>query len=273
MDYQTFQPCRDLNDIVKCYWTLNVPKEPNPQKQRIVPDGCFEMIFTLGDDIKRYVSEENFIIQPRAMILGQITEPFYIEPVGSVNTFAIRFFPWGFTPFSLLSVKNLENTETKLDVLFGKSASRDLENKISNTTTTLERIKYIEDFLLNKLKKHQTIDNVIKSAIDVLLATKGNISIGKLSQNNSNTKRQLERRFSKIIGLSPKQLAKVIRLQTSLKLLLEGSAENLTSLAYDTNYYDQSHFIKDFKEFTGVTPKRFYKDDNLILSSVFYSEN
>ncbi len=68
-------------------------KEPSPQKQRIVPDGCVEMIFTLGDNIKRYVSEENFIIQPRAMILGQITETFYIETVGFVNTFAIRFFP------------------------------------------------------------------------------------------------------------------------------------------------------------------------------------
>ena len=59
MNYQTFQPHPDLDALIKCYWTLEVPSEKDSQKQRIVPDGCLEMIFILGDDIKRYTSETN----------------------------------------------------------------------------------------------------------------------------------------------------------------------------------------------------------------------
>ncbi|MDB2607177.1 AraC family transcriptional regulator, partial [Zobellia sp.] len=75
MNYQTFQPHSDLESLVSCYWTLEVPAENNSQRQRIIPDGCIEMAFILGDDIKRYTSQDEFILQPRAMVLGQTIEP------------------------------------------------------------------------------------------------------------------------------------------------------------------------------------------------------
>ncbi|MEQ9218170.1 MAG: hypothetical protein RLO17_09020 [Cyclobacteriaceae bacterium] len=76
MNYQTFEPHPDLAALVKCHWILEVPASPDTQKQRIIPDGCMEMFFILGDDIKRFTSEDQFIIQPRAMVVGQITKPF-----------------------------------------------------------------------------------------------------------------------------------------------------------------------------------------------------
>jgi transcriptional regulator GlxA family with amidase domain len=81
-------------------------------------------------------------------------------------------------------------------------------------------------------------------------------------------RRQLERKFSSAIGLSPKQLSKVIRLQTTLKALYQEKSSTLTSVAYENGYYDQAHFIKDFREFTGVSPKEFYAG-HLQLSSLF----
>jgi AraC-like DNA-binding protein len=66
-------------------------------------------------------------------------------------------------------------------------------------------------------------------------------------------------------------LGRIIRLQETLKMLLNQQAGNLTEIAYDNDYFDQSHFIKDFKEFTGVSPKEFYKDSTLALSSVIYA--
>ena len=82
MDYKTYEPISDLKPLVKLYWTLEVPAEMSGQKQRILPDGCIDMVFILGDDIKRYTSDGSFVIQPRAMVLGQITEPFFVEPTG-----------------------------------------------------------------------------------------------------------------------------------------------------------------------------------------------
>lgn len=272
MEYQTFQPHKDLSQFVKYYWTLKVPKEPNPQKQRIVPDGSIEMIFTLGDDVKRYVSDTKHIIQPRSMVLGQITEPFYIEPMGTVDTFAVCFFPGGFMPFTKMPIKELENRETELKTLLGEKPAADLEHKIIYAANIAERIQCAEAFLTEKLKGAETINSIVTSTIDLILSTKGRTSIHDLLKDNPSKRRQLERRFSTLTGLSPKQLARIIRFQTALKMLLNNEAQHLSDLAYENEYYDQAHFIKDFKAFTGTNPKKFYKDEELLLSSAFYTK-
>lgn len=270
MNYQTFQPHSDLDSLISCYWTLEVPAESDAQKQRIIPDGTIEMAFILGDDIKRYTSENEFIIQPRAMVLGQTIEPFYIEPTGYVNTFAIRFYPYGFANFVSIPIKNLANKETPIEMLFGEKTANELEQKIIEATNSSERIEIIENFLLDKLNVKTTIDNIVKTTIDALLATNGSASIGTILKEDLSKRRQLERNFIKQIGVSPKQLGKVIRLQTALKMVLNKKAENLTDIAYESEYFDQAHFIKDFKEFTGVTPKDFLGNENMALSTLFY---
>jgi hypothetical protein len=64
MDYQTFNPHSDLETIVKCYWSLKVPAQKDTKRQLILPDGCVDMCFILGDDIKRYTTGGDFVIQP-----------------------------------------------------------------------------------------------------------------------------------------------------------------------------------------------------------------
>ena len=270
MDYQKFLPSPDLVALINCYWTLEVPKEDSARKQRIVPDGCIEMAFILGDDIKRYTSDEEYVLQPREMVLGQILEPFFIEPTGYVNTFAISFFPFGFANFISTPIKSLANKETPIEVLFGEKISREIKQNIIQARNTEERIKFIETFLLNRLSQTTTIDTIVKTTVDTLLLTKGNSSITEILKNDLSKRRQLERKFKNQIGMSPKQLGKVIRLQTALKLLINREKESLTSIAYQSDYYDQAHFNRDFKEFTGVNPKEFLVDDTLALSALFY---
>ncbi|GGZ26288.1 hypothetical protein GCM10007049_18700 [Echinicola pacifica] len=270
MNYHTFQPSSDLKALISCYWTLEVPVGPESQRQRIIPDGTIEMAFILGDDIKRYTSETEFIIQPRAMVLGQIIDPFYIEPTGYVNTFAIRFYPYGFANFVSGSIKSLENNETPLGELLGEKTALGLEQKIIEAKNSTERIEIIENFLSGKLHEKTTIDTIVKSTIDALLETKGSASVKEILRDDLSKRRQLERKFKKQIGLSPKQLGKVIRLQTALKMLLNKQEENLTDIAYESEYFDQAHFIKDFREFTGINPKEFLGNENMALSALFY---
>ncbi len=270
MDYKTFEPHIDLKSLVSCYWTLEVPKQSEPQKQRIVPDGCVEMAFILGDDIKRYTSEKEFIIQPRAMVLGQTIEPFYIEPTGFVNTFAVRFYPYGFANFISDPINNLVDKETPIDQLFEKGTADNLEQKIIEAENTEQRISIIEKFLLERFNDEKTINRIVKSTVDSLLSTNGSISINSILKDKLSKRRQLERNFKKQIGVSPKQLGKVIRLQTALKMLLDPKSENLTVISYKSEYFDQAHFIKDFREFTGTNPKEFINNENLALSALFY---
>lgn len=270
MDYQTYPPHSDLESLISCYWTLEVPAGKDVQRQRIVPDGTIEMAFILGDDIKRYTSEDDFIIQPRSMVIGQIIDPFYIEPTGYVNTFAIRFYPYGFANFVSVPLKNLAKTETPIEQLFGEETAKKLEQDIIQATDTKQRIEIIECFLKNKLNDQVIVSNIVNTTIDALLATKGSTSITDILKGDLSKRRQLERMFVKQVGISPKQLGKLIRIQSALKMLLNKEDESLTNIAYNNEYYDQAHFTKDFKEFTGVSPKEFLGNDNMLLSSVFY---
>lgn len=272
MDYQTFKPHSDLETIVKCYWTLVVPAQRNTERQLILPDGCVDMCFTLGDNVKRYTSETDFVIQPREMLLGQITERFYIEPTGFVDTFAIRFYPYGFANFIDLPLNGLCNKETPLSILFGDEKAEKLSRKIIQAKTTEERIEIVEKFLFERLNDEATIDNIVKSTIDTMFLSKGSKHLNVILKDDKSKRRQLERNFKKQIGLTPKQLSKVIRLQATLQMLLNQTTRTLTDIAYESEYYDQAHFIKDFKEFTGLTPKEFLTDEKTALSSLLYKK-
>ncbi|WP_340062973.1 helix-turn-helix domain-containing protein [Ascidiimonas aurantiaca] len=271
MNYQTFKPSQDLTTLVKCYWTLESPREETPERQTIVPDGCVEMIFHYGNLYKQHIPNKESIIQPRCFVIGQLTQPLEIEPTGKTGIFSVRFHPNGFLPFTTIQIKEMENTAIPLEVIFGQDG-HEIEEKIISANSTSERINLIQAFLLNHLTDFETVDRIVKSTVETILTANGQLSVSELSRLTNITRRQLERKFSSAVGLSPKQLSKIIRLQATLKMLLNKQFSSLTALAYENKYYDQAHFIKDFKEFTGVSPKEFY-GNNLKLSSLFYRSN
>lgn len=267
MNYQTFQPHPDLASFIKCYWIMESPKEENPQKQTIVPDGCMEMIFHYGDLYKQYMENGESVVQPRSCVFGQLTQLLEIEPTGITGIFSVRFHHEGFLPFATMPIKEMDNKAIPLEKLFGSDGTA-LEKNILETESTEEKINIVEAFLLNRLNT-ETFDKIVQSTVETILTANGQMSVMELSKHININRRQLERKFSSAIGLSPKQLSKTIRLQSVLKLLLNKEFTSLTTLAHDADYYDQAHFIKDFKEFTGLTPKEFY-GENLKMSSLFY---
>jgi hypothetical protein len=270
MNYQTYKPHKDLESIVKFYWTLEVPFDQKNQKQKIVPDGCIEMTFNFGDKIKRFTSETDFVLHPNAMVMGQRTQSYFILPLGNVDTFAITFYPIGFVNFVTTPLANLVDKETPISEIFGQEEADDLEQKMTDAKNTSQRIEIIEGFLLSKLKGKKTISGIVESTVDALLKTNGTTAIHTILEGEVSKRRQLERHFRKQIGISPKQLGKAIRLQTTLHLLLNKTSETLTDIAYESEYFDQNHFIKDFKELVGVTPKEFADNEHMALSSLFY---
>lgn len=268
MNYQTFDSHHELTSFIKCYWTLESPIKETPEKQTIVPDGCIEMIFHYGDLYRQYIENGNSIIQPKCFVFGQLSRPLEIEPTGETGIFAVRFHPNGFLPFTSIPIKEMENTAISLEKLFAK-AGQEIEQKVLNASSTSERITLIETFLLNRLTDSITFDRIVKSTVETIMTANGQLSVNELSAQININRRQLVRKFSAAIGLSPKQLSKTIRLQATLKMLLSKQFTSLTALAYENEYYDQAHFIKDFKELTGYTPKEFY-GNNLKMSSLFY---
>lgn len=271
MEYNTFTPNELLAAFIKCYWTLEAHATTVPERQRIVPDGCMEMIFHYGDPYKQYTSDTDFIIQPSCFVFGQITTPLAIEPTGRTGIFSVRFHPDGFMPFATLPIKELENRAVPLEDLFG-SKGIELGLEMIGAAGTAERITMAESFLTQQLATPRAIDCVAKQSVAVMLQLNGQVSVEGLVDQLQINRRQLERRFAATIGLSPKQLAKIIRLQATIKMLEHKQFSSLTELAYENGYFDQTHFIKDFREFTGVSPRQFY-NSNLKMTSLFSSSD
>ncbi|NUQ82131.1 MAG: AraC family transcriptional regulator [Bacteroidetes bacterium] len=268
MKYQQFDPPEDLQPVVACFWTLEDEAGEPPGIQTIVPDGCMELIVHLGDLYRQYLDETTCIIQPRSFVFGQLTKPLRIEPTGRTHIFAVRFLPDGFLPFSSLPLLELENRAVPLDELFGPEGTH-LDNQIRSAQSNVERQSLAVSFLRSRLSGSQSVDRLVKATIELMMAASGQLPISDLSEQSRINRRQLERRFATTIGLSPKQLSRLIRFHATLKLLLNNQAGPLTALAHEHNYYDQAHFIRDFKAFTGTTPGDFFKD-HLVLSALFY---
>ncbi len=267
MKPQVFEPNSELAAFVKCYWTLESEKENTPLKNTIVPDGTMKLIFHYGDTYIHHPNHKESIILPKCFLIGQLTRPYVIEPLGITGSFVVRFYPNGFLPFTTIPIKEMENTAVPLNKLFGKDGE-EIGKKILKATATSESINLIETFLLKRLTDKQTIDKVVKLTIETILDANGKFSVNEHSIQNNINRRQLTRKFSTTIGLSPKQLSKTIRIQATLKTLLAKEVISFTDLAYENEYFDQAHFIKDFKEFTGLTPKEFY-GENLKMSLIF----
>ena len=271
MNYKIFKPGINLATLVSCYWMLESSKEKTPKRNTIVPDGTMKMIFHYGDLYKHYFENGNSITLPRCFVIGQLTKPYVVGPTGKTGIFIVRFQINGFSPFTTIPIKEMENTAFSLEKLFWKDG-QEIGYKILDANTASERINIIEKFLFDRLIELKTVDGILKSTIETILTANGGLSIDKITRENNINRRQLERKFSSTIGLSPKKLSKIIRLQSTLKSLLTKKNISLTTLAYKNKYYDQVHFIKDFKEFTGLTPKEFYWN-RLKMSLIFDSQD
>lgn len=267
MDYQTFEPPDDLTDFIRCFWTLEAPADPGAPRQRIVPDGCMEMIFHHGDAYRQYLPDGSSLIQPRCFVFGQVTRPLEIEPTGRTGIFAVRFEPNGFLALTPEPLSRLADTATPLEDLFG-AAGKDLEDTVLAHASTTERMDDVITFLRPILTHVATADRLLARAVRTLSETEGAVSVDELAREVQVNRRRLERRFSSGVGVAPKYLARIVRLQAAVSRLAAGEYDRLTDLAHDAGYFDQAHFIREFREFTGQTPSAFYSG-NLALSGLF----
>jgi len=269
MKYETFSPSEDLSAFIKCFWTLK-GDEGAGEKQTIVPDGSMEIIFHKGDLYRQYSTDGSTLVQPRCFVIGQLTRPLEIAATGKTNIFAVRFHPYGFKPFSSWPLYHFENTAVSLEDVFGENGMS-LENEVLSEHSHLQNILTVETFLIELLHQSNTADDIIESTIELIVKANGRHPVNELSNQIHISRRQLERKFSSKVGLSPKYLSRIIRLQSTLRQILSENYDSLTSLTYEEGYYDQAHLIREFKAFTGQTPKEYYSD-NLKLSSLFYND-
>lgn len=270
MNYQVYLPHPLLTAYIKCYWSL---EEDGPVlegvKERVFPDGCMELIFHYGDLFRKHTADNSFEIQPRSFIHGQLKTFIQLEATGKTGVLGIRFTPFGLAAFSRHQLQEISGAQVTVKDFWGKKANG-LEDRVLNAGTNEQRITLVESFLLDQLKQNTAVDRIAAQAVSAIIAAEGRITIKQLASNLNIGHRQLERRFMANVGLTPKLLSRITRFQYIQNLIERKQFPKLTSLAYDGGFYDQAHFIRDFRAFTGLSPKQHYAPD-LRLVNLFGS--
>lgn len=269
MDYKIFSPNDKLLRYIKRYWSLESQDNSVPHsKERIFPDGCIELIFNYGAIFVTYNAKDEAEEQPKNFIHGQLKKFIEVQGMGKVGVFSIRFQPAGLQPFVDFDISKLTGIFTEVSEIWIDGTI--LEEKMEVCKNNEERIAVIENFLETKLKDAANNDTV-EFCVNEIIKSDGMIAIEKLSDDLKIGKRHLERLFLSSVGLSLKLFSRIIRFNNTLQLIENKDFRNFTNVAHDGGFYDQAHFIKDFKEFTGLNPKQYFSE-NLEMAKYFNLE-
>lgn len=171
-----------------------------------------------------------------------------------IGTVLVYFTETGFTHFTSHPANELFNLSLSLRDIFSKDDVNEVEEKLAAAATDLQRIKVVEHFLLALLKDQET-DKLIVEAVKLIYRSKGTIRIRELNEILCISQSPFEKRFRKVVGTTAKKFASIVRFNAVLEDLNE--TKTLTEICYENNFFDQAHFIKDFKQFTGDTPENF----------------
>jgi len=260
MIYRNYIPNPALARYIKCYWSLRSDKLPlQASRERVFPDGCIELLFHFGDPFIRHLAGQPSFVQPRSFIHGQIKAYIEIEASGRMGIFSVRFQPDGLRAFTSLPVNETTGSSIAIEDIWRHEGAM-LEEQVLNAATDEQRVAILEHFLLHQLQQ-QDEDPVVTYCVASIRRSNGAVGIQQLADAANIGRRHLERRFISGVGISPKLLSRITRFQHTLQLLEQKQFTSLTSLAYEGGFYDQAHFIKDFKEFTGLNPRLYFSTD------------
>ncbi len=128
--------------------------------------------------------------------------------------------------------------------------------ELTTAKSDLDRLIVVESFLIQRLNIRLNQRQIIL-AVEIIKKHAGNLKITMLAQQLKISQCQLEKRFRKIVGASPKKFASIVRFRNVLNIA--HGERSMTQLGLEAGFFDQAHFIKDFKSFTGITPEQYFR--------------
>ena len=265
MFYQEYLPHPVLSEFIHCYWVLEHLGNGQQTVETVIPDGKTEMILNYGTPFTE-ITTPGKAQQSRFFFYGQIDQALTLEPSQQVGMLGIRFHSYGLYPLIGIPVAQLNNHRVVLEDLLTEGSV--LAQQFSSCTTTKERLSLIDHFMLSAFAG-KTVDPAVKYLMQLVNQQPGEQSLYDGYQQMGFSKRHLRRKFQLWTGWTPQQMNTVARLQ---KLLGQWKCKNfcnLTDLALSCGYYDQSHFIRDFRKFAGVAPSVYFTKEDPLANNFF----
>ncbi len=268
MRYREIRPPEKLAQSVECFWTLEGRAPAGPAApERVLPDGCIELIFNFGEPFAEH-GPRGMARQPRFFAVGQMDRPIRIAPTGRVDLLGVRFQPSGAFSFLQLPVHELTGRVVPLEDV-ARPKDRPLLQRMREGQRLSERARTFEKLFLSRTQENGHGDPGVDGGVYELLRAGGCVRVEGLAQVAGLSRRQLERRFRERVGIGPKLLSRILRFQRVLRAF--EAAANWAGAAADCGYYDQSHLIRDFRQFTGECPTAIARWDP--LTAMFLRKN
>jgi AraC-like DNA-binding protein len=256
MGFQQFVPSDILKPHIKCFWVFT--NDRDNATEVLYPSGYLELAINISSGQVATIIGDRYIKMPKVEVLGQLTSPVKLTATKGVTLLIARFYPHASSLFLHNQASDFTNDSIDLNDVFKNEATA-LYHQMMEQDSILYKISILETFLIRKLRileKKQEKLRLVEQICSHAYQDGEFFNLANLASHYGFSERHIQKLFLEFTGLSPKRLFNIHRFNRSLELV-RSSGSPLTSIAYESGYYDQAHFIKEFKSFTGVTPSEF----------------
>lgn len=259
MEYREWDPPAWLADRIVCLWNLQAAPGEAAPIERVLPDGCPEIIVNRADPFRRV--DPGARAQDRCLVVGPLRRALLLAPTGAVDLVGVRIQPGSFGAFCHDRASALTDVDAPASDVLGAPLAEELTGRAMAGD---------RDGLFAALGQASggARGSVSRVAAAAIARSGGAVRIDAVASALGTSVRTLERRFRDDVGLSPKVFARVQRLQAAVRLLEAGATDGAT-VAVRAGYADQPHLIREFRALAGVTPRAWLAESRGIADVFF----
>ncbi|WP_435357554.1 DUF6597 domain-containing transcriptional factor [Emticicia sp. SJ17W-69] len=268
MFYRKFQASPFLQHLIECYFVWeNNTAVVQPIVVESPPNGYASMVFNYGESYQVFNEKHEGIKTPKNFISGQSTKSYQLQLTGKIGMVGIVFRPAAVNTLFGLPMYEFSNERINLNDVLGKEIDQ-IQDRIVEAKTHQERIFILDNFLAIKALKSKNALDRTDYAANLIVEKRGIINVSELMNDLYVCRRQFERQFLQKVGVSPKYYARIRRISYLCSIMAKQhwQISDWHDLIYQSGYYDQSHFIKEFTTFTGKSPTLYLKNNVELLN-------
>ena len=257
MNYYTIPPPLKLAQYIQFFWVLEgSAAAETPFYHRVLAESSPEWIFYCKGQFEVYGTGSDLHTTSFSCLSGQMQNFKKLHTLNDFCLFGVYLFPYTIPAIFGLPAHALSDQTVDTETLLGREGQL-LEQKMFAASDHRQRAMLISQFILQRLAKSPETESPVFASIRKILFAPTALSIPALADDCYLSRRQFERKFIHYAGYSPKQFQRIARFNAVIKGF-DKRPSSLTEMAYSCGYYDQSHFIHDFRLFSGYNPKAFF---------------
>lgn len=257
LGFRQFIPAAQLQKYVQCFWVVRQKVKPaTPVINRLAPDGGLGIMFNLASPFHRYDRDKTHHCVDRSVITGTTKNAVNMYFDGEVNAVGVRFHPGGAYPFIRIPLHELtDHVVTPLDI--GLPIREADIDKLACAASTEQKVNVLQNLLLSRLAGWNQKNDSFLQSIALIQKYRGTIKIKEVADIFGMSIRSYQRHFKTQVGLTPKMFSRIVRIQAARQHIKKASLGSLTGVGYAASFYDQAHFIREFKSIMDLTPKEY----------------